>query len=216
MLFPELDVTRFALVNLNDEAKEWLGQRSVAEVNPLLDPMVCQAFINDCHLRLGVDFSYGGWLEDRRVIWRGSYLDDDCRYIHLGVDFNVPAGTSIMSDKMYTVIRIDSDYPEEFGWGTRVFLQEPSADVIMIFAHLDPSPFLRVGIVIQPGDLLGSIGMAPSNGHWFSHLHVQVIDAEHYTKLLNNDLRDLDGYGRIEDIEALKGAFFDPMNYVSI
>lgn len=216
MLFPELDATRFALVNLNDEAKEWLKQRSVAEVNPLLNSTECQTMINECHWRLGVDFSYGGWLEDRGDFLWGSYLDEGRRYIHLGVDFNVPAGTRVTVDRTCTVIRIDDDYPEEHGWGMRVIVQESQSNVIIIFGHLDRQVSVRIDEILEPGTMIGSVGISPYNGGWFPHLHVQVIDANHYVELLNNDLRDLDGYGRIEDIDTLKSIFFDPMNYVSI
>ena len=104
MLFPELIGKRSTLIDLNLEAKKWLASRSTESVNPLLDPTICQNFVVECHQKLGIDFSYGGWLEDRSTLWRGSYLDQKRKYIHLGVDFNVPAGTQVAIERAATVI----------------------------------------------------------------------------------------------------------------
>ena len=216
MLFPELIGKRSTLIDLNLEAKKWLASRSTESVNPLLDPTICQNFVVECHQKLGIDFSYGGWLEDRSTLWRGSYLDQKRKYIHLGVDFNVPAGTQVAIERAATVIRIDNDYPDQHGWGTRVIVQEPNSDVVLLFAHLDQELHIVVDDQLAAGSIIAKVGIPPYNGDWFPHLHVQVIDAKHYAKLLDNDLRDLDGYGRFEDIELLKQLFPDPMRYVSL
>lgn len=216
MLFPELKNKRSAEINLDREAQKWLATQPVGATNPLLNPAVCQDFIDSLHERLGVDFSYGGWLEDRSVLWRGSYLDEDQRYIHLGVDFNVPAATAVAVDHQYNILRIDSDYPEEYGWGTRVIMQEPGTKFVVVFAHLSPHLHVRVNEQLQPGAILGSVGVPPYNGGWFPHLHVQAIEENHYTELLKNNLRDLDGYGQIQDIEFLTKILPNPLQFISL
>src|SRR3989339_1541746 len=78
MLFPELKEKRFGYVNMNEAAKAWFAKypEPIVSENPLLDPATCQAMMNEVHAELGIDVSYGGWLEDRSTLWRGSYLDE--------------------------------------------------------------------------------------------------------------------------------------------
>jgi len=216
MLFPNLKNKCSRYLNLDVEAQKWLAAHPSRDMNPLLDADTCQKFVEELNRGLGLDFSYGGYLEDRSTLWRGSYLDADERYIHLGVDFNVPAGTSVAVPRPCSVIRVDNDYPERHGWGTRVFLQEPGAEVVLLFAHLDQKIEVVVGDRLEAGSIPAKVGVPPYNGDWFPHLHVQVIEGRHYEKLLENDLRELDGYGRVQDIEVLKKNFRDPMGFLTI
>lgn len=216
MLFPKLSLASSCAINLDDEAKLWPVQQPKSKSNPLLDPVVCETFISECHKKYGVNFSFGGWLENRSTLWRGSYLDDGAKYIHLGVDFNVPAGTSVATDREYTILRIDDDYPEAHGWGKRIFLKEMDADVIAIFAHIEPESIITVGKTIQQGTIIGTVGSPPFNGNWYPHLHMQVVDETYYEELLKNDLRDLDGYGMEADLEVLIQHFHDPMRFITL
>ncbi|MCR4312177.1 MAG: peptidoglycan DD-metalloendopeptidase family protein [Candidatus Uhrbacteria bacterium] len=215
-LFPELINKQSVVINLDTEAQAWLAKQPPTKLNPLLDPVVCQTLIDECHRKYDVDFSYGGWMENRSTLWRGTYLDDDQRYIHLGVDVNVPAGTTVVADEVCTVIRIDNDYPDKHGWGTRVITKQPHEDVVRVFAHLDQRLNVRLGDELKAGAVVGTIGLPPFNGDWFPHLHIQMIDTHHYDDLLKNNLRDLDGYGRIQNIEFLRKTFPDPLHSVSL
>ena len=64
--------------------------------NPLNDPWFCDRWVCEVATRLGADHSWGGWLEDRAHLWRGHYLPEGCA-IHLGIDLNVPAGTTVLA-----------------------------------------------------------------------------------------------------------------------
>lgn len=214
MIFPELQERRFTKIDLDIEAKRWLTKDHLEQKNPLLNPFVCERFVEDCHRRLGIEFSYGGWMENRSVLWRGSYLDDDKRYIHLGIDFNVPAGTAVAVTRPGTVIRIDNDYPEPYGWGNRVIIDDESTGCVLVFAHLRFPEKLHVGDSLRDGKVFAKVGNSSENGGWFPHLHVQAIKRDHFQYLLGNDLRDLDGYGKSEDIELLRENYPDPMSYV--
>lgn len=216
MIFPELQNKSFAKVNLDAEAEKWLAEQGAVADNPLLDPLVCEAFVGECHKRLGIDFSYGGYLEDRSHIWRGSYLDKDRKYVHLGIDFNVPQGTAVASVRPSTVIRIDDDYPEPHGWGNRVIVEDAESGIILIYAHLERPDKLRVGESLSAGQVFAQVGNRAINGGWFPHLHVQAVGPEHYRALLENDLRQLDGYGKGEDIEALRLNYPDPIAFTGI
>lgn len=218
MLFPDLRHAQYGYVNLNTAAEKWFLRENISqtEINPLLDPVVCEELIQRIHQERGLDFSYGGWLEDRRALWRGSYLDAQKLFIHLGVDFNVPAGTRVAADTDAEVIRIDSDVPEEGGWGTRIILKPVQGSEVLIYAHLDPNVACSVGDYLKIGDVFANVGRAPQNGGWFPHLHVQCVDAGHFEKLLIQDLKDLDGYGNENNLFQLSRNFRDPLRYVSL
>lgn len=214
MFFPELKDGRFLNINLDNEAQLWFVENNLELENPLLDPAVCQSFIQECHRRHQTDYSFGGWMESRSVLWQGSYLDEDERHIHLGVDYNVPEGTGISVHRSSSVIRVDDDHPEAHGWGNRVIVHDQQADVMVVFAHLDTPVGIRIGDTLEPGHIFAKVGDPSKNGGWFPHLHVQLIKPDYYHFLLKNDLRDLDGYGKVEDINFLKSNFPDPTAYL--
>jgi murein DD-endopeptidase MepM/ murein hydrolase activator NlpD len=217
MIFPDLAKDRFGYINLNLEAIEWFQENNLdpKENNPFLDPKKCGALVAKLHKKFGVQHSYGGWLEDRSTLWRGSYLDQTERYYHLGVDFNVQAGTRVAACQDGYLMRTDSDSPEEYGWGSRVIMLLKDSPYYLVYAHLD-KPLLQKSNVIKAGDILGVVGVSVNNGGWFPHLHVQAISLARYRRLLEDDFRGLDGYGHKPDISELALDYPDPMNFVSI
>lgn len=216
MLFFELARKTFGYVNLNVAAERWLSRQGIAsdETNPLLDPVVCGQMVDELHETLGIDYSFGGWLEDRRSLWRGSYLDTKGTHVHLGVDFNVPAGTSVAAEQAGRVVRIDCDVPEEGGWGTRVIFRPAVGDEVLVYAHLDRAVGCRVGDALRPGDVFAKVGAAPFNGGWFSHLHVQCVQRDAFDRFERDGLKDMDGYGAADDLSALGRTFKDPLRLV--
>lgn len=218
MLFPSLKNKIFGYVNHNLEAQEWmLKNPTTAEKNPLLNPVVCEKMVNDIHKKYSLDFSYGGWMEDRSFLWKDSYLQESGNFTHLGVDVNVPPGTEVSADFDAVVVKVDSDYPEEGGWGTRVILKHAVSSVYMIYAHLDPKVECKVGDTITRGQIFAKVGKAPHNGNWFPHLHLQTISAEYFDELEeSNSWDELDGYGFADEIGLNAKRFRDPMEFVSL
>ena len=162
MLFPELKNKSFVVLNLDAEARKWCTENDIvvtAKNNPLNDPTICQKMVDAVHQKSSKDFSYGGWMEDRSFLWKGSYLENEQKFIHLGVDFNVPVGTKVAADFGAEVVRIDSDYPEQGGWGTRIIVRHDSLPICMIYAHLDPSVMCKVGDILKPGDIFAKVGL---------------------------------------------------------
>lgn len=200
MIFPAYNDKPHAVVNLDDEARLWLAAhpdvRSPDYENPLLDPAICQRMIDEVHARLGVLWSHGGYMEDRSTLWAHSYMQADRRFHHLGVDFNVPTGTDVITRHRAEVIRIDDDRGEEGGWGPRLITRPTEGDRshLLIHAHLAKDIRWRIGDILEPGTIIAQVGQAPGNGNWFPHLHVQAIRASHFEELLKTDLRTLDGY----------------------
>jgi len=215
-LFPGLGGTSFCEVNLDDEAVRWRAQypeRFTGGANPLLDPAICQTLLDDLHARLGVEWSYGGYLENRRHLLQGSYLDRTGNFVHLGIDFSVPQGTLVAAPRAATVFLVDDDHDRDGGWGPRVFLKldgQPPDDPLLIFAHLQ-------GVKVTPGTLLprgaafAEVGGPPDNGNWVPHLHVQVISSDRVVEVLIERFAELDGYGPRGLEENLGMSFPDPL-----
>ncbi len=82
-LFPDLKDTKWGRVSLNQWAEHLMKEGEVAPFQKgksiLLDPKKCTKFVGLVHKRLGVEVSYGGFMEDRSILWRGSYMAKDNR-----------------------------------------------------------------------------------------------------------------------------------------
>lgn len=218
MLFPELTNKRFGHINLNDESVKWLKANKVGVLdrNLLLDPAYSDQMVRGIHTELGLDFSYGGWLEDRSDKLRDAYMQDSGNFLHLGVDFNVPAGTKVATDEPGLILRIIPNAPEEGGWGTRVILKPDRTDEVIVYGHLSPELRCEEGDWLPTGEIFGKVGDASENGGWFPHLHVQCIDAAYYREELRAGTVEFDGYGHPNDRAKLARLFGDPMRHVSL
>jgi hypothetical protein len=141
----------YAEVNLNALAERKYG-KDRNRPNPLLDPQFCGAFVRQVASSLQVSFTYGGYLEDRRVIWRGHYHSVEAMQ-HLGVDYNVPSGTLVAAPQACQVVQAWHDPDQNGGWGGRVVVKlrkrYRSADYA-IFAHLDPATYRERRLVRAP------------------------------------------------------------------
>jgi len=203
-------------VHLDRESIQWRAQNPklfANGTNALLDPAICQRFLDDIHARMGVAWSYGGYLEDRRHLLQGCYLEKAGGFVHLGVDFSVPQGSSVAAPRPGVVFLVDDDRDRDGGWGPRVFLKlegGPFNDFILIFAHLQ-------GISVQPGsriprgEAFAEVGGPPNNGNWMPHLHVQAIRSDSLVEVLVEKFAELDGYGHPDRIGDLRETFPDPL-----
>jgi murein DD-endopeptidase MepM/ murein hydrolase activator NlpD len=208
-MFPGFDHLPHCGVNLEDEAIRWSAAHPefASDPNPLLDPAVCQRMVDELHRRLGVAWSHGGYLENRRRLWRGSYLEARGTFLHLGVDLNVPQGTGVAASFPARVFLVDHDPDRDGGWGTRVFLA--SEGLIFIYAHLQ-NPSVGPGRALAPGDVFAEVGGPPENGNWMPHLHVQAIRSGLFHEILLERFGEIDGYGHPDDREELAHDFPDP------
>src|SRR5579862_9902837 len=138
--------------------------------------------------------TFGGWAEDRKDIWAGTYMDEAKTYIHLGIDINVKAGTPVKCPFDALVVDVFTDTDTKIGWGGRVTLsadRSEGSSPFLVLAHLDPSSLPTVNTAYNKGDVIGNVGTWPTNGNTFQHLHVQVM-----RKLTEN----YDGYGLMNDL----------------
>lgn len=216
LLFPAMKEKTCCAINLDAEAVAWTERnagRLVGTTNPLLDPAVCQEMLDEVHRKHSVDWSFGGYLEDRRHVWRGSYLDREGNYLHLGVDLNVPRQTRIHPGIACQVMIVDVDNDIDGGWGTRVFLkpdQSLGSNVVFIFAHLE-NVRVAPGDELQADTPLAEVGGPPHNGNWHPHLHIQAVREDYFRELLLERFHDLDGYGHPDEVHDLRLWFPNPL-----
>lgn len=220
-MFPTLAGHAPGIINLEEEAKAYVTQNPHAENNPFLDPHWCAAFVADLHRMRGSAWSYGGYLEDRSILWNGSYLSNTGAYLHLGIDCNVPIGTPVHADFDARVIYADHDPDQSGGWGGRVVLDPhliPRSDYVIMYAHLSrAAETIREDTLILKHALIGHVGTREENGGWYPHVHVQMVEREFFKRLIERDeLHLLDGYASEGDIEVIRRLFPDPTPFLCL
>jgi murein DD-endopeptidase MepM/ murein hydrolase activator NlpD len=185
-IFKNID-GKWKKINLNEEAKKY------PRVN-FSSPKKCNKWIQELHKKYGTNFSYGGFLEDRSFIWKDHYNVKQGNFIHEGEDFNVPKGTEVFLFEDGEVIEIIKDIKMFGGWGNAVVFWIPKIKKYVIHAHLDKKLYVSQGQKYLKGQKIGTIGGPSQNGHYFPHLHLQVMDkdfAKQYKKFF-----DVDGYSK--------------------
>ena len=135
--------------------------------------------------------TYGGYGENRKDIWKGTYLDENANYTHLGVDININRGSDLFCPFDAEVIDVFDDTDTKIGWGGRIIIRKDKDGPFIILAHLDPHTLTKKNYV-KMGESLGKIGTWPTNGNTFEHLHLQL----RYT----DDFDIMDGYGTEQEL----------------
>lgn len=163
-----------------------------------LDAQTTHEYLADLHRVEQVDYSLGGYLEDRRNLWAGSYLPPK-RSVHLGVDINVPAGTAVAAARDGHIAKVYYDPDQDGGWGSALVLslREPVGPIShYIYAHLaKDSVNVRAGDPVNAGQVVAAIGQPHENGGWYEHLHVQALTPAAWALIKDApDLSAIDGY----------------------
>lgn len=216
-IFPTLVGKRSACINLDACARyHWntnLGVPAPAISPFAVDPFVCDDLVTANHKERGLVWSWGGYLENRSTLWAGTYLDETGNYLHLGIDFNVPAGTPVAAPAPCKVVLIDDDTPEQHGWGNRLVARDTKTGLYVIYAHLAPRVGCRVGEELAAGQVFARVGGPSNNGFWFPHLHLQAVapDVWSYHTQSHKHLKRLDGYGHPREREMLIRRYPNPV-----
>lgn len=188
------------------DAADWREQ------NLLLDPYVAGAVAKFVRKIKGIDYCFGGYMEDRSALWEGHYMKPG-EVTHLGVDLGVPAITSDGHD-VYVHLPVEAklvhsflDPDQDGGWGGKLIFEYKNCDVIgddeepryLVLGHLKRI-VTDIGTVYPTDAIVGRIAETSCNGGWSPHLHVQCM-----TKLVP----DIDGYG--PHYEGIENDFPDPL-----
>lgn len=185
-------------------------------VNDLLNPANSLKLCEFAKRTLNADFLYGGWMEERDIIWKDSYLKEKGEFLHLGIDVWVPANTHVYLDRPGTIVEVEDDRHSfgKGGWGTRVMVQLRDQPVVLLYGHLAPAEY-KEGTDLRAHYLLGHVGNPEENGGWAPHIHVQAMSTETY-EYFRKHPKELDGYGHVKDIEKLAAMFPDPIRYINL
>lgn len=180
-------------------------------INPLIDPVFAESWVEYLHRAMGIDASYGGYMEDRRWMHRQQYMDENNR-VHLGIDINGLGGaTRISCPVPFRLMDKRHDKDQNGGWGGRVILLHQGEgkyrNYFLVFGHLHESIWddLIVGETYPAGTNIGSIAFHEHNGNWFPHLHIQAQNPS-----MPIDFDTLDGYGNIGEIADLIHRYGNP------
>lgn len=174
--------------------------------NPFIDPTISAAMVNDYHSAHELVWSYGEWMNNRRRLHRGTYLEKEERWVHIGLDVNAPAKTPIFALADGPVMYVGDDSPLVGGWGghliQKIGFQESSH--LLVYGHLGHINARR-GEHLKKGDEIAVIGNPSQNGYWFPHVHLQLVgepDMVHGTTDWQKFSEELDGYVRVENAAA--------------
>jgi hypothetical protein len=192
LLFPALATASWVEVDLDALARRDFPDGD----NPLNDAVICTTWVCELAKGLGVDFTLGGFMEDRSHLWRGHYHDPAVMR-HLGVDYNVPEGTEVVAPVACMVERVLREKGVWGGWGGFVVLRlhEPVAEgAFLMLGHLDHVALPEPGRVLAAGDVLARVGGPAENGGWYPHLHAQLVTDRAWTQH-DGRMEEMDGYG---------------------
>ena len=184
-LFPQLSHERWGELNINDlagrvskliyplieSAAMPLDFSGKGSDNPFLNPTICEEWTNFIHHVKGVDYSWGGYMEDRSVVWAGHYHKPG-EVIHLGVDFYVPARTWVHMPCPGKLVHKFYDPDQDGGWGGQLVYETEMG--FLIFGHLK-NLMGEVGDLAETDKIVGVVAEAECNGNWSPHLHVQLM-----------------------------------------
>jgi len=221
MIFPKAIMDRpCGYVNLNLAAREWLREhnclpepprilpgrprkhpREPDKPNPLLDPETAMSMVWGFHHQCGLSWSYGGWLEARLDMHRGTYLEKDELWLHIGLDVNVLDQTEVRALADGPILYVGDDSPLVGGWGGHVIqmITYRGNPHVLLYAHLGDI-ICKSGTTVSKGDVIGCVGTPQQNGYWFPHVHLQLFDwqyqqARDWQKFSD----DMDGYTRLDN-----------------
>lgn len=201
-IFKNID-GKWKKLNLNEEAKK------CPDVD-YSNPKKCDEWMQKLHKKYGVDYSYGGFLEDRSFIWKDHYNVKEGLFIHEGADFNVSKNTEVFLFDNGEVVEIIRDIKMHGGWGNAVVFWIPKIEKYVIYAHMDKKLYVSLNSKYKKGQKIGTIGGPSQNGHYFPHLHLQFMDKKFASKYKR--FFDIGGYSANGD-KMLKN-LYDPVKFV--
>lgn len=125
----------------------------------------------------GARYGIGLYGEKRNVYTSAQFADsmsDERRMLHLGVDVFAAAGTPVHVPLAGKVAHLCYN-ADPLDYGHTLILQHDG--FCTLYGHLGGSlpGLLRVGDVVQAGQIVAHLGDWHENGGWAAHLHFQIV-----------------------------------------
>ncbi|HYW51579.1 MAG TPA: aminotransferase class III-fold pyridoxal phosphate-dependent enzyme [Gemmatimonadaceae bacterium] len=180
-------------------------------------PALLDARIADVLARHGATIGAGGYDEARLIYhWPHEPKDREPRTIHIGLDLSLAARSPLYAP-LEGVVHGFEDADHFHDYGPLIVLRhrtdhaEP-LEFFTFYGHLtrDSLDGLHVGKAIARGTEFARIGSAPTNGHWWAHVHVQLA-----TDLLDVPC-NVDGAVRASQRAVWHSVFPDPNCFLRI
>ena len=166
----------------NSIALDLSRAHAIPETN-LRNPLAFENYLHSRFEKTGTMIALGGYLEPRNL-YRDAQLfnktnDEEERYIHLGVDIWMSAGTEVYAPLEGKV----HSFADNAGYGnygpTIILEHNPAADIrfYTLYGHLSQADLetVSIGKRIEKGQCFAHLGKAEENGNWAAHLHFQII-----------------------------------------
>jgi len=179
---------------------------------PLLDARI--ATVLAAH---GASIGVGGYGEARLIYhWPHESKLREPRTIHIGLDLSLAAGSTLFAPLDGTVHGFD-DADHYHDYGPLIVLRHETTgtdpvEFFTFYGHLtrDSLDGLQVGQHIRRGEEFARVGSAPTNGHWWAHVHVQLV-----TDMLDVPC-NVDGAVRASERAVWESIFPDPNLFLRI
>ena len=129
----------------------------------------------------GVPYGLGLYGEHRTVYETPQFADaasPERRTVHLGIDVFAVAGTPVYAPLPGRVLHLKYN-ADPLDYGHTLILRHDDGPVpyFTLYGHLGSSlpVLLKMGQVVQPGQLIAHLGDWHENGGWAAHVHFQVM-----------------------------------------
>ena len=125
--------------------------------------------------------AFGGYQEIRNLYQRSSVFkayNSEERNIHIGLDLWINESASVHAALGGTIHSFQNN--TALGdYGPTIIIQHQLEDSIFhtLYGHLSVESLKgkQVGDIVEPGEQIGNLGLAPINGDYAPHLHFQII-----------------------------------------
>ena len=159
----------------------------------------------------------GGYGEARLIYhWPNEPTQGEPRTIHVGLDLSMAAGSPLFAP-LDGIVHGFEDADHYHDYGPLIVLRHETDDrdpltFYTFYGHLsrDSLAGLEIGQSITQGTEFARIGSAPTNGHWWAHVHVQLV-----TDMLDVPC-NVDGAVRASHRAVWESVFPDPNVFLGI
>jgi murein DD-endopeptidase MepM/ murein hydrolase activator NlpD len=127
---------------------------------------------------------------------------------HKGIDFRAPAGTPVISSVYGKVTSINPTnwcknnlVVVSTAFSVKSIVSRRNSTISVQFIHIVPDEGLKIGTIVSPGTLLGTVDPKKTACSSFPHIHLQIVDeyrwSETWSDTLNPNNYWFDGPGKV-------------------